>query len=94
MLEPCKVNSDPHLQQRSESASLQSLQRMYPSLWSTNMVTDKDSFKSLGWTYRDRKTLTEIYGYLKKTSEIIRKRRLEFIGHCLRSELRISRYES
>ena len=40
--------------------------------------------KSLGWKSRDRSTPAEIYGDLKKSSEIIRKMRLEFVG--LRSE--------
>ena len=42
--------------------------------------------KSLGWTYKDRKTLEEIYGELQEPSEILWNRRLEFVGHCLRSE--------
>ena len=41
--------------------------------------------KALGWSYKDRKTLNEIYGNLKKPSEMLQRRRLEFVGHCLRS---------
>ena len=41
--------------------------------------------KARGWTYKDRKTLKQIYESLPKISEVIEKRQLAFAGHCARS---------
>ena len=41
--------------------------------------------KARGWTYKDRKTLKQIYESLPKISEVIERRQLAFAGHCERS---------
>ena len=41
--------------------------------------------KARGWTYKDRKTLKQIYESLPKISKVIEKRQLAFAGHCARS---------
>ena len=40
--------------------------------------------KAKGWTFRDRKTNVELYGDLPNISDVVRRRKIAFAGHCVR----------